>query len=93
MGRILSHWLLLALVASAAARMEAGQFLVATHTSGGWTLEEADAIQVNDPSHMGRQGDWPPRGRSTRQLFGDHARSGWHLAGARRIGCLATSAA
>jgi hypothetical protein len=48
MGRILSHWLLLALLASAAVRLQAGQFLVVTHSSGnGWTLEEADAILVN----------------------------------------------
>ena len=45
MGRILSPWLLLALMAPAAA--QAGQFLLATHTGGVWTLEEADAIQVN----------------------------------------------
>ena len=45
MGRLLSPWLLLALLAPAAA--QAGQFLVATHTGGVWRLEEADAIQVN----------------------------------------------
>jgi|GEM_PF-1746854 len=45
MGRILSHWLLLALLAPAA--VQAGQFLLATQTGGVWTLEEADVIQVN----------------------------------------------
>jgi hypothetical protein len=45
MGRTLSPWLLLALLAPAA--VQAGQFLLATHTGGVWTLEEADAIQVN----------------------------------------------
>jgi hypothetical protein len=48
MGRILSHWLLLALLTPAAVLLQAGQFLVVTHNSGsGWTLEEADSILVN----------------------------------------------
>ncbi len=47
MGRTLSHCLLLALVASAAGHVKAGQFLLAAHSTGAWTLEEAETIQVN----------------------------------------------
>lgn len=47
MGRTLSHCLLLALMASAAVHVRAGQFLLAAHTNGAWTLEEAETIQVN----------------------------------------------
>ncbi len=45
MKRLLSRGLLLALLTPAA--VPAGQFLVATHTGRGWTLEEAESVQVN----------------------------------------------
>jgi len=44
--RMLSHWLL-ALLAPAAVQVQAGQFLLATHNANGWTLAEADSVQVN----------------------------------------------
>jgi len=46
MGRLLLHWLLLALLSPAAAF--AGQFLIANHSAAGvWTLEEAESLQIN----------------------------------------------
>jgi hypothetical protein len=47
MGRIFWQCLLLALAASAAGQVRAGQFLLAARTNGAWTLEEAETIQVN----------------------------------------------
>ncbi len=67
-GRILSHWLLLALLASAAVRLDGGQFLVVTRgAGGGWTLEEADAVLVNNKEKLrstvisGSQGSLDPK--------------------------------
>jgi len=44
MGRI-SHCLLLALFAPAA--VQASEFLVARHNASGWTLEDAESVQIN----------------------------------------------
>ena len=42
-----SRWLLGALAAIAAIRMDAAQFVVVTHSSGGWSFIEADSILMN----------------------------------------------